>query len=149
LFRCNRVYSYVAMKVLKFWLPVAAWMIIIFLFSSRQRIQVSESGPVNFLFFKTLHVLEYAMLYLLSFRAVKYTSREKPRTRWFILAFIITLVYAASDEIHQTFVPTREGHPRDVIIDAVGATIAWISIKRLYPKIPKKLQTWAGRWQLL
>lgn len=137
------------MKVFKFWLPVFVWMIVIFLFSNRQKIQVSSEEPVNFLFFKTLHVLEYAMLYFLSFRAVRYTTGGKETFRWFVTAFLITLLYAITDEIHQTFVPTRGGRPRDVIIDSIGASLAWISIKQLLPKTPKKLQAWVKRWQLL
>jgi VanZ family protein len=40
------------------------------------------------------------------------------------LAFAIAIGYAITDEIHQTFVPTRNGSSVDVPIDAVGAAIA-------------------------
>ncbi len=117
-------------------------MTIIFFLSGRESTQVSDEFTVNFVFFKTLHVIEYAILYLLSFRAVKNTLGGK-RIQLFTLAFIITVLYALSDEIHQTFVPTREGKLRDVIIDALGATLSWISIEKLLPRWPKKLQRWA------
>ncbi len=40
----------------------------------------------------------------------------------------ISLIYACSDELHQTFVRGREGTPRDVAIDAIGMAIAALLI---------------------
>jgi len=112
------------MKFLRKWGPVVVWMGVIFFFSTRQRITVSDHYAVNFLFFKMLHVIEYAVLYMLTFRATK-----NP-----VASFIIVILYAASDEIHQLFVATREGTVRDVIIDTLGAGLAWIFIKKLFVK---------------
>jgi VanZ family protein len=137
------------MKLVKFWLPVFLWMTIIFLLSSRQRLQVADDFVVNFLFFKTLHILEYMVLYVLTFRAFKYGSGDGLSMRAFLYAFAVAVIYAISDEIHQTLVPTREGTLRDVIIDAIGATLAWIAINQLFPKAPNKLKSWVRRWQLL
>lgn len=39
------------------------------------------------------------------------------------LAFLICLLYAISDEVHQLFVPGRGCQIKDVIIDSVGAII--------------------------
>jgi VanZ family protein len=137
------------MKFVRFWLPVALWMGVIFFFSTRSRIQVSPDTIINFLFFKTLHVLEYSFLYILLFRAFKYTKPKEISILWYISAFLITVLYACSDEIHQRFIPTREGALRDVIIDAGGAVVAWIAIIKLLPKLPAKLQKWVRSWQLL
>ena len=38
-----------------------------------------------------------------------------------IVAFLIALAYAASDELHQSFVSSRQGSGWDVMIDGVGA----------------------------
>ncbi len=136
------------MKYIRFWLPVVLWMGVIFLFSSRQKIAVTDSYVVSFLFFKTLHLIEYAFLYLVTYRAVKNTLPV--RMFWvFLLPFIITALYAVSDEIHQTYVPTREGKPRDAIIDMFGAGISWVSLQQLLPKMPKKLKTLARSWHIL
>jgi VanZ family protein len=124
------------MKTIRMWGPVVVWMAIIFVFSVRPSVSVSGDYWLNFLFFKTLHVLEYAVLYILTYRATK-----NP-----ITSFIIVIVYAGSDEIHQLFVPTREGRVRDVIIDTLGAVAAWISIKKLLPKSPKKLRQQVRHW---
>ena len=36
----------------------------------------------------------------------------------------ISLVYAVTDEFHQTFVDGRNGTPVDVLIDSIGIAIA-------------------------
>jgi VanZ family protein len=45
----------------------------------------------------------------------------------------LSLVYACSDEFHQTFVRGREGTPRDVLIDAIGMAIAALLIRARQP----------------
>lgn len=123
--RSNRVFSF-----LFYWLPPIIMMVAIFYFSSRERIAVADTYLLNFLVFKTLHVLEYAVLYLLIFRAF--------RTQ-FHYALLFSLLYALSDEIHQTFVPTREGRLRDVGIDAIGISLMYIFIKHNFFSIKKFL----------
>jgi VanZ family protein len=115
-------------------------MAVIFYGSSQRRVEVSSNGVINFLFFKTLHILEYAFLYILLFRAFRQTGIKKKKNVWSWYAFILTILYAGTDEIHQTFIPTREGKIRDVIIDAGGALITWISIDIIVPRLPQKLQ---------
>lgn len=134
------------MKVLRVWGPVILWMSLIFLGSTRQRIVVSPAETINFLFFKTLHVLEYGVLYVLTFRAVKISFPRQPARLWVIWSFIIVLLFATSDELHQLFVATREGRVRDVIIDGLGAGLAWITIAKLLPKMPVKLRKSAHQW---
>ena len=48
------------------------------------------------------------------------------------LAFALGTLYAAGDEIHQTFVPGRMGSPIDVAIDAIGVAcgvVLWQTIR--------------------
>ena len=40
-----------------------------------------------------------------------------------VLSFIICLLYAISDEVHQTLIPGRSGEVSDVILDTIGASI--------------------------
>lgn len=118
-------------KILLYWGPPIIWMIAIFLLSSRQRIEVSEKYIWNFLFFKLLHIIEYATLNLLLFRgfnSLKNKFFAFPDKLFF--SFLIAILYAVSDEIHQTFVPTREGKIRDVFIDFIGIYLMHIYIKR-------------------
>src|SRR3989344_7437410 len=137
------------MKFFRFWGPAILWMAIIFLASTRESVQVSDEFTINFLFFKTLHVIEYAILFALYYRALKNTSHRKNSINAFGAAFLLTILYAVSDEFHQTLVPTREGKLRDVIIDALGATLSWITIAKLLPKAPKKLRSLAKSLQIV
>ena len=105
-------------------------MTVIFFFSSRHSVSVSPEYWLNFLFFKTLHLIEYAVLFTLLSRA----------TQSHLKAFIVTVLYAMTDELHQQFVPSREGKPRDVIIDAIGAGLTWYYLVKLLPKAPKVLK---------
>ncbi|MBQ2251230.1 MAG: VanZ family protein, partial [Lachnospiraceae bacterium] len=42
---------------------------------------------------------------------------------WLRLAFVMTALYAATDEIHQLFVPGRAGRVTDVLIDCIGVAV--------------------------
>ena len=134
------------MKRIVAWLPVLVWMVTIFLLSSRSSVQISHKDTINFLFFKTIHVIEYAILYFFAYRAVRFETQGAAYPYSFFLAYILCVLYASSDEIHQTMVPTREGHPRDVIIDTVGILLSWILIRQLFPHLPKRLKTLGDKW---
>jgi hypothetical protein len=71
------------------------------------------------------HWFVYAVLFLLTRRAI-FVSFPGARRTASIPAFLFCLLYAASDEWHQTFVPGRAGRLYDVCIDAVGALSAWM-----------------------
>jgi len=100
-------------------------MAVIFFLSSQQRISVSDVYSVNFLFFKSLHVIEYAILYFLVFRGFYNTLSRENMRKIFILAFVTTIAFAISDELHQTFVPTRSGALRDIFIDSLGILLCF------------------------
>lgn len=136
------------MRFVRYWLPVIVWMIVIFFMSGRESVRIADEYILNFLFFKMFHVIEYFILFVLYFRALKNTLRTPIGVNFFAAAFFLTLIYAVTDEIHQVFVPTREGKLRDVIIDAIGATIAWISITHVLPRAPGKLRDWAKRLKI-
>jgi hypothetical protein len=75
---------------------------------------------------KCAHLAEYAILALLFWRALRKSSPSAPRpwswTQAGWAVFFVTL-YAASDEFHQSFVPSREASVRDVLIDTIGAML--------------------------
>lgn len=80
---------------------------------------------------KCAHVTEYAVLALLLWRAVRKPVRHDPRP-WLksqvALVIGLTSLYAASDEMHQAFVPNREGRFHDVMIDTVGAALGLFAL---------------------
>lgn len=118
-------------KFIYYWLPPIILMITIFILSSRQRIGVSDEYAVNFVVFKSLHMLEYALLYFLLLRAfysaspIRLSLKQK-----FIMAIVLAISYGISDELHQSFVPTRQGHIRDIMIDSLGILLCFSYTKK-------------------
>ncbi len=110
-------------KKLNLWLPVLVWAGVIFSFSSMSINKVSEFSWWDFVFKKSAHVAEYFILFWLVFRAVSDDNNNVSR-KVFVKAFVLTVIYAFSDEWHQTFVPGREGTLRDVGFDTLGALIS-------------------------
>lgn len=111
-------------------------MIFIFTLSSRQKVGVEGGFWLNFAIFKTLHVIEYAILTILNTYALIKTFPDKKWSSLAIFAVTISFLYAASDEYHQTFVPTRQGQAQDVLIDAVGIFFVY-SLVAIYEKNPQ------------
>ena len=118
-------------RILRF-LPPLIWMGVIFYLSSREKIAVSESYWLSFVFFKTLHLIEYGILFLLWYFAL---YKKKYGLK---LAIFLSILYGMTDEWHQTFVPTREGRIRDVFIDSLGVILTWqILLERLIDWVKK------------
>src|SRR5699024_9669514 len=65
---------------------------------------------------KSAHFTAYLLLGMLVLHALR-----KPSRKGCTVAFLISLLYAISDEFHQLFVPGRSGEIRDVVIDSMGA----------------------------
>ena len=77
---------------------------------------------------KVLHVLEYGALSLLIFRAVFWHDfYHIPHTsllRNILYIFLFCLIFAATDEIHQIYVPGRAADVGDWLSDAAGTALA-------------------------
>ncbi len=94
---------------------------IIFYFSTQQTAGIISETIPHFIFFKTLHILEYAALAILLFFALLKNKQT----------IIFAYLYALSDEIHQTFIPGRSGRLRDTIFDLFGIIIGIFILKQL------------------
>lgn len=106
-------------KLIKYWLPVVIYAIIIFLISSIPGKDVPPLFKYQDVIF---HFFEYAGLSLLLNRALKGIRVS----RRFFMALILCLLYASSDEWHQSFVPGRTASLYDVGVDGIGVLIASI-----------------------
>jgi VanZ family protein len=86
----------------------------------------------HFLLRKTGHVIGYAILSLLFYRAWKATIPIQRDPRWSIvwarIAFTMTALVASLDEWHQTFLPSRTGTLHDVLLDSAAALLAQLLI---------------------
>ncbi|PIY71612.1 hypothetical protein COY87_05280 [Candidatus Roizmanbacteria bacterium CG_4_10_14_0_8_um_filter_33_9] len=123
-----------------YWLPPLLWMGCIFYMSSQSHILVTHSATSDFIIFKSLHVVEYALLYFLFFRAFYCSNRNKPNLKFiFLSSFILSVIFAVSDEFHQLFTPTRQPQIRDIAIDIIGIFIIYCIIRYKLPLFKKLL----------
>ena len=96
--------------------PPLALMGVIYFLSAQPDLN-SGLGLVDEIGRKLVHMAEYGLLWWLWSRALGF---RRP-----VLAAVITLAYAATDEFHQTFVHGRNGSPVDWLIDGAGVAVAW------------------------
>ena len=99
--------------------PPLAMMALIFALSATPDLS-SGLGVWDTVLRKLAHVTIFAVLALTLLRATRW---RRP-----VLATVIAIAYASSDEIHQSFVDGRHGTPVDVAIDAIGiglSALAW------------------------
>ncbi len=97
------------------WLPALGWMLLIFWFSSQSDLPSASMPVLELLLKKGAHFGAYAILAILLARAIalpRYGRRA---------AFALAVLYAISDEFHQSFTPGRMPQATDVLIDAAGA----------------------------
>ncbi len=134
-------------KIINFWAPPLIWGALIFSVSSTSVPQVSTSYTVDFTLHKLAHIIEYAILGILVYRALK--EENISRKEAVIYAIIIAAFYGFTDEFHQSFTPHRTTRLRDVIIDTIGATAGILIVWKLLPKMPKRLLNWAKKLGLL
>ena len=124
--------------------PPVLWMAAIFIFSTSgfgsdgtgavfeplvrflfPSITPDTLDSLHFLFRKLGHFTEYAVLAFLWHRALAGSRRR------LLAAFLISALYAVSDEWHQSFVPNRTASAVDVMVDTTGAAVmmALLSLK--------------------
>lgn len=122
------------------WVPVIIWMAVIFMFSNEPAVLSDEKSRFVIYIFKGLgmnldsalgdlsnhfvrkagHIIEYFILYLLIINAL---VEHFDRRRAALTALALMIIYASSDEFHQTFIPGRAGRVSDVFIDSTVPAI--------------------------
>jgi VanZ family protein len=144
-------------NLFRYWLPVAVWMSVIFSASADSKSYQHSSEffepllrwlfpslppatveMIHHIFRKSCHLTEYAILAWLCWRAFRKPVRHDPRPwSWLEAGVALSLVfaYAASDELHQAWVPNRTPLVSDVMIDtcggAIGLVLLWLG-RRFY-----------------
>jgi len=132
---------------LKHWLPVLIWLGVIFLGSTDMlsaehtsrflvpflrwidpQISFATLNAIQLGIRKLGHLTEYAILAMLLWRALRSGTRwQMKMSILFLVAALASAIFAASDEFHQSFVPSRTASPTDVMIDICGALIGLLS----------------------
>jgi VanZ family protein len=138
---------------LKYWLPVLIWLCLIFVGSTgvlsaeqtsrflvpflrwlKPEISLAAITAIQLGIRKVGHLTEYAILSALLWRAMRSTVISTKAVAIAGLALVMSAIFAASDEFHQSFVPSRTATLGDVMIDICGALvglmICWLFASR-------------------
>jgi VanZ family protein len=108
------------------WAPPLVLMAVIFVLSAQPDLN-SGLGTIDLVGRKLIHASEYALLTFLWWRALRTVVAPKTAA---LFAFSLAVGYAGTDEFHQHFIKGRHGTPVDVGIDACGAAISALLIRR-------------------
>ena len=122
------------------WMPVIVWIAVIFAGSTdalsaehtsrflvpflrwlNPQIAPAVIEQINFALRKIGHFSEYAILTGLLWRALRATFLSLGKGTLAVATFLLAAGFAASDEFHQSFVPTRTASLHDVLLDCGGA----------------------------
>ncbi|MFZ5376458.1 MAG: VanZ family protein [Patescibacteria group bacterium] len=108
-------------------LPPLIWAVFIFVLSSQEVLPGFETSLSDFIFKKSAHMFVYDVLYFLTYRSLHLLFTQKRRAvpnKLWLTVLILCLIYAISDELHQSFVSGRHASFRDVGYDMLGGSIA-------------------------
>ena len=117
------------------WGAVALWMGLIF-YGSSIPLKSLPSGPEIAPII--VHFLEYFILATLLIFAISEGLDRKPHPFALFTAFIVSVFYGISDELHQLYVPGRVTDMMDLAVDAAGALLACFVIPLLMLVLSRK-----------
>ena len=119
-------------------MPAIFLMAAIFAFSSVPSDEMPNFGWWDVIIKKGGHALGYGLLalaYLRGLRGEHHDRSKYVQTMW--IAWAMSVLYSATDEFHQSFVPGRHPAVTDVMIDSVGAALTLFLASRYYQQITK------------
>lgn len=111
------------------WLPLICWMGLIYYLSNQPKLPhpARKLGITDYVFDYGAHAFFFGTLTILAWRVLRIPRRSWPEwlsnqaIRWAALG---AMLYAASDELHQIFVPGRWAKLTDFLADCVGIAAA-------------------------
>jgi len=111
-------------------LPPVLWAALIFVLSAQPALPGLTVSSLDFIFKKTAHMVVYAVLYLLLYRATWILTQHSALKVKHLLTWplLLCLFYAVTDEIHQSFTPNRSPAVRDIGYDMLGTLIAFLKV---------------------
>ena len=126
--------------IVRTWWPLIAWMSVIFLFSTDPfssshtssilgpllasllpSLTIEDIDFIHVIVRKLGHWCEYFILARLLMGVITGQFPLWNSSRQFLLSLVLAILYAAGDEWHQSFVPSRSASLFDVLIDCFGA----------------------------
>lgn len=123
------------MKILKYWAPPVLYMAFIFVISSMEQppdpMPKFEWLPID----KIYHFIIYGILSILLAVAFVNVPPKWLPTGWiWVTAALISILYGASDELHQMFVPDRFATLADWLSDVIGAIAGVVGVYFYYKR---------------
>ncbi len=104
-------------------IPIAITILIavtIFYLSSLKSIQTGLSFGIDL-----SYLYHFGIFALFTFFLVMWIKgNNKFNLKYFLIIFLISIVYAISDEVHQIFVPGRFASITDFLVDGIGSLFA-------------------------
>ncbi len=100
------------------WGPAIVVMAAIFFFSSLPSHDIPKFGAFDFSVKKLSHMLGYVLLVQAYLHGI---GKSRPKAA--LIAWLLTIAYAATDEFHQRFTPGRGSSIIDVGIDSIGSLL--------------------------
>lgn len=95
---------------------------------SEEQVNHELTSTINLAIRKSAHFIVFGVLALLFLKVLT------PMRGKFIMAWLLTVIYAMTDEWHQLHVPNRSGSATDVMIDALGA-LFFLVIAAVWKKV--------------
>lgn len=132
---------------------IAVWMMVIFVMSNQPGnvsfdisgsfIEMLKNVPIvgsllndilvsnsaQFIIRKGAHMFSYLTLAVLCFMVIYEVKKSSKKATY--ISFLISFLYACSDEFHQLFIPGRGAQFKDVMIDCVGAFIGLMIVNAI------------------
>lgn len=116
------------------WLLLILWGVVICYLSSIPSLKSDLPSNWDFYFRKMAHMVEFAVLFLLLFKVLRYYGKLSLSL---VFTFLFAIIFAILDEYHQSFVFGRHGSFGDVLIDSCGIILASVFV---YFKYFKKIK---------
>jgi len=110
------------------WLALVSWLVLIFYLSSQPAFVVSTRGDLDNLAHIMAHMIEYGVLSFLVYNLLSFYSK----VRLGLKSFLFGVIYALSDEYHQSFVATRSASWSDVLSDTLGLVVGILIIRYVF-----------------
>ena len=117
----------------RWWGPLVIYMLSIYAMSARPVPEVLSSAPD-----KVMHLGAYFLMAILSVRAFAKGLLEPAGPGVLASGVALAVVYGASDEWHQSFVPGRDASLWDLGADAAGALLAGVALLLLWKGLSRR-----------
>ena len=129
-------------KKIQNWFLFFLWAGLIFFLSHQPDLSSGLPKIWDFVLAKSAHFLEYVLLTFLLIQALK--EHQLTKKKILILAVILAMGYAFSDEYHQSFILGRNASLRDVLIDSSGVLL--IACLALFSK---RCRAWLAKRKMI